>query len=101
MHRLQQSCGEKGMVWYSLKMRVLWPLLSRGEHTNPCLGALFVFLSSYTKEGFIIYYIEYCCLHFRYKEINITNAKWKGGKLIISILGKIHTDFKNYLEDRQ
>ena len=63
----------------SLKMRVLQPLLSRGEHLGhslkgrvpqPLPGQVFiVFLGSYIKEGFIIYYIE-CCLHFRYNQGN-------------------------------
>ena len=82
-HRPQQSCGEKGMVRYSLKMRVLQPLLSRGEHLGhslkgrvllPLPGQTFiVFLGSYIKEGFIIYYKECCCLHFRYNQGNENN----------------------------
>ena len=35
------------------------------------------------------------------KEKKITNAEGKGGELISSVLGKIHTGFGNYLEDRQ
>ena len=35
------------------------------------------------------------------KEMKITNAKGKGGELISSVLGKIHTGFGNYLEDSQ
>ena len=83
-HRPQQSCGEKGMARYSLKMRVLRPLLSRGEHLGhslkgrvllPLPGQTFiVFLGSYIKEGFIIYYIECCCLHFRYNQGNENNT---------------------------
>ena len=73
MHRLQQSCGEKGKVWYSLKMRVLRPL-SQGESARPLPGQAFiVFLGFYIKEGFIIYYIEYCYLHFRYNQRNENN----------------------------
>ena len=33
--------------------------------------------------------------------MKITNAEGKGGELISSVLGKIHTGFGNYLEDRQ
>ena len=66
-HRLQQSCGEKGTVWYPLKKRVLWLPLSRGECPDPCLDRLLLFLSH-----LIIYYIE-CCLHFRYNQGNKNN----------------------------
>ena len=52
----------------SLKGRVPWPLLSRGECTDPCLDRLLLFLS-----GFITYYIECCCLHFRYNQGNENN----------------------------
>ena len=82
-HRLQQSCGEKGKVRYSLKMRVLRPLFSRGERLGHSLKgtepralaaqAFIDFIGSYIKEGFIIYYIEYCCLHFRYNQRNENN----------------------------
>ena len=33
--------------------------------------------------------------------MKITNAEGMGGELISSVLGKIHTGFGNYLEDRQ
>ena len=73
MHSLQQACGEKGTGRDSLKLRVLRPL-SRGESARPLPGQAFiVFLRSYIKEGFIIYYIEYCCLHFRYNQRNENN----------------------------
>ena len=59
---------EKGRYRYSLKMRVLRPLLSRGEHPDPCLDRLLLpFL------GLIIYYIECCCLRFRYNQGNENN----------------------------
>ena len=38
-------------------------ILSRGECPNPCLDRLLLFFS-----GLIIYYIECCCLHFRYHQ---------------------------------
>ena len=67
-HRLQKSCGEKLMVWYSLKMRVLQLLLSRGEHLLLFLDRLLLFLS-----GLIISYIECCCLQFRNNQRNKNN----------------------------
>ena len=42
--------------------------LSRGEHANPCLDRLLLFLS-----GLIIYDIECCCLHFRYNQEHKNN----------------------------
>ena len=64
-------------------MRVLQPLLSMGEHLGhslkgrvpwPLPGQAFItFLGSYITEGFIIYYIECCCLHFRYNQGNENN----------------------------
>ena len=77
MHTDYFSCGEKGQYRYSLKMRVLWLLLSREERLGhslkgrvprPCLDRLLLFLS-----GFIIYYIECCCLHFGYNQGNENN----------------------------
>ena len=38
------------MVWYSLKMTVLWPLLLRGEHPDPCLDRLLLFFSGLTSK---------------------------------------------------
>ena len=50
MHRPRQSCGGKGTERYSLKMRVLQPLLSRGECTDPCLDRLLLFFSGLTSK---------------------------------------------------
>ena len=41
---------EKGRYRYSLKMRVLRPLLSRGERPDPCLDRLLLFLSGLTSK---------------------------------------------------
>ena len=49
-------------------MRVLRLLPSRGERPDPVLERLLLFLS-----GLIIYYIECCCLHFRYNQGNENN----------------------------
>ena len=39
------SVDKKGRYKYSLKMRILQLSLSRGEHPNPCLDRLLLFLS--------------------------------------------------------
>ena len=46
----------------------------KGRAPQPLPGQAFIiFLRSYIKEGFIIYYIECCCLHFRYNQGNENN----------------------------
>ena len=46
----------------------------KGRAHRPLPGQAFiVFPGSYIKEGFIIYYIEYGCLHFRYHQRNEHN----------------------------
>ena len=53
--------------------------LSQGDSAQPLPGQAFtVSLGSYIKEGFIIYYIECCCLHFRYNQGNKNNKCRRG-----------------------
>ena len=105
MHRPQQACGEKGTVRYgtvlsedespvatSVKGRAHWPLPGQ---------AFIIFLGS-NIEGLIIYYIEYCCLQFRYNQRNENNMQT--GKVVSWLapsLEKIHPGFGNYFEDTQ
>ena len=77
MHRPQQACGEKGTVRYGTVLSEdESPVATsvKGRAPQPLPGQAFiVFLGSYIKEGFIIYYIEYGCLHFRYHQRNEHN----------------------------
>ena len=97
-HRPQQSCGEKGMVRYSLKMRVLRPLLSRGERLghsswgerpNPCLDRLLLFFSDLTSKKDLLSITQNVVFYIlgTIKEMKIINAEGKGGELALS-LGK-------------
>ena len=73
-HRLRRSCGEKGTVQILSEDENSMAASLKGRAHRPLPGQAFiVFLRSYIKEGFIIYYIECCRLHFRYNQGNENN----------------------------
>ena len=84
-HSLQQSCGEKGTGRYSLKMRVLWPLLSKGERPDPCLDRLLLFSSGLTLKKDVLSITQNIVVYIlgTIKEMKITNTEGKGGELIM------------------
>ena len=75
---------KKGWYSYPLKMRVLQLLFSRGEHPEPCLDRLLLFLSGLTWKKDLLSITQNVVVYIlvTIKETKITNAEGKGGQLI-------------------
>ena len=76
---------EKGRYRYSLKMRVLRPLLSRGERPDPCLDRLLLFSSGLTLKKDVLSITQNIVVYIlgTIKATKITNAEGKHGELIM------------------
>ena len=78
MHTDYNSPVEKKGWYGTLKMRVLWPLLSRGERTDPCLDRLLLFFSGLTSKKDLLSINRSYCLHIRYNQGNkCRRERWR------------------------
>ena len=105
-HRLQKSCGEKGMAWTLSK----WERERERERAlTPAWTGFYCFSGHITLRMVLIYYAQVCCrwLTFTdnkgknvanyFKEKNVTDQGEKLLNWLHSILGRLSTDFRKLL----